>query len=123
MKPILPAIVIAPMLLACASLHAENPPVEKKGDTLVNQSGMTLYTFDKDTDGKSACTGQCASNWPPLAAGANAKNTGDYTVITRDDGSKQWAYKGKPLYTYKADKKPGEKSGDNFRDVWHAAKE
>jgi predicted lipoprotein with Yx(FWY)xxD motif len=42
-------------------------------------------------------------------------------VITREDGSKQWAYKGKPLYTWTKDQKPGEKTGDNFNNVWHVA--
>jgi predicted lipoprotein with Yx(FWY)xxD motif len=43
-------------------------------------------------------------------------------LVTRDDGSKQWAYKGKPVYTYAKDSKPGEATGDNFRDVWHVVK-
>src|SRR5271169_3136195 len=67
-----------------------------KGKVLVDtQKGMTLYTWDRDTTpGKSGCNGQCATNWPPLLASADAKAGGDYTVVARDDGSKQWAYKG-----------------------------
>ena len=65
---------------------------------LADAKGMSLYTFAKDAPGKSACSGGCAKNWPPLAAAADAKPMGDWTVITRDDGSKQWAYKGQPLY-------------------------
>ena len=56
---------------------------------------MTLYTSDRDTFGKSTGNGQCVMNWPPLAASADAKPMGDWTVVTRDDGSTQWAYKGK----------------------------
>jgi predicted lipoprotein with Yx(FWY)xxD motif len=84
---------------------------------------MTLYTFDKDTGGKSACNGQCTTNWPPLMAGSNAMAMGDYTIVVRDDGSKQWAHNGKPLYTWKNDKKPGDLEGDGFANgAWHVAK-
>jgi predicted lipoprotein with Yx(FWY)xxD motif len=93
-----------------------------KGKTLVNANGMTLYTFDRDDNsGKSNCNGKCVANWPPLAAGADAADTGDWSVIVRNDGSKQWAYKGKPLYTWMDDKKPGEIDGDGRNNVWHVA--
>ena len=89
------------------------------GQILVDHNGMTLYTFDKDADGKSACNGECAVNWPPLKAEAGAMGAGDYSVITRDDGSLQWAYKGKPLYLWVKDKAPGDITGDKVKDVWH----
>ena len=93
-----------------------------KGKVLTNDKGMTLYIFDKDSGGKSACNGPCAGNWPPLMPAAGAMPMGDYSVITRDDGSKQWAYKGHPLYTWKDDKKPGDITGDGFANgVWHIA--
>lgn len=93
------------------------------GPTLVDGKGMTLYTFAKDKSGKSACVAKCAANWPPLAAGESDKATGEYTIISRSDGSKQWAYKGKPLYTWVKDKKSGDTTGDGFLNgAWHAAK-
>ena len=94
------------------------------GPVLVDAKGMTLYTFDRDaTPGKSACNGPCAQNWPPLMAAADAKASGDWSVITRDDGSKQWAYKGKPLYAWVKDTKPGDTTGDGFLNgAWHVAK-
>jgi len=93
------------------------------GPVLGDAKGMTLYTFDNDTAaGKSVCNGPCAQNWPPLVAKAGAKPEGDFTVITRDDGSKQWAYKGKPLYTWAKDTKPGDITGDGFKNVWHIVK-
>jgi predicted lipoprotein with Yx(FWY)xxD motif len=97
-----------------------------KTTVLTDAKGMTLYTFDMDKDaGKSACNGQCAMYWPPLAAGADAKAMGDWTVISRDDGAKQWAWKGKPLYTFMKDMKPGDTTGDgmgqNGAHVWHCA--
>jgi predicted lipoprotein with Yx(FWY)xxD motif len=93
-----------------------------KGKVLTDSKGMTLYTFDKDAGGKSTCNGPCATNWPPLTAAADAKPAADYTIVVRDDGGKQWAYKGKPLYTWKNDKKPGDITGDGFLNgAWHIA--
>lgn len=94
-----------------------------KGKTFVDAKGMTLYTFDKDAGGKSACNGPCAENWPPLMAADDAKPTADMTVVVRDDGKKMWAYKGKPLYTFKRDMAPGDINGDGFLNgAWHMAK-
>jgi predicted lipoprotein with Yx(FWY)xxD motif len=93
-----------------------------KGKVLTNDAGMTLYVFDKDSGGKSACNGACAGNWPALMAAAGAMPMNDYTVIAREDGAKQWAYKGRPLYTWKNDKKPGDITGDGFLNgAWHIA--
>ncbi|MGE0661043.1 MAG: hypothetical protein AB7F36_16095, partial [Reyranellaceae bacterium] len=47
---------------------------------------------------------------------------GDWSVVTRDDGAKQWAYKGKPLYTWVKDARPGDTTGDGVNNVWHVAK-
>ena len=122
-------LILAMSVSSYAADKAKMPAgvkVEKTalGPVLADSKGMTLYTFDKDTTpGKSACNGPCAQNWPPLAAAAKAKPMGDWTVVTRDDGSKQWAYKGKPLYTFAKDKKPGDTTGDGFlNNAWHAAK-
>lgn len=88
---------------------------------LADAKGMTLYASDKDMKGVSMCSGQCAMNWPPLAADADAKPMGDWTVVARDDGSKQWAYKGKPLYTFVKDMKPGDTVGNGAgKGTWHA---
>ncbi|AKP91717.1 COG4315 family predicted lipoprotein [Achromobacter ruhlandii] len=114
------ALVLSSAALFSAGAHAQ--AVKAQDGVLVNSAGMTLYTFDKDAVGKSACNDQCAKIWPPVTAAADAKASGDLSIITRDDGSKQWAYKGKPVYLYAKDAKPGDKTGDNFKDVWHAAK-
>jgi predicted lipoprotein with Yx(FWY)xxD motif len=83
---------------------------------------MSLYTFDKDSDGKSACNGPCVANWPVLKAEASDQPGDDYTIVTRDDGSRQWAYKGKPLYTFVKDQKAGDITGDGFLNgAWHLA--
>lgn len=95
-----------------------------KGKALVNDKGMTLYVFDKDKDaqGKSACNGTCAENWPALLASDTDKASGDWSVIARDDGKKMWAYKGRPVYTWKNDKAPGDTDGDGkLNGAWHVA--
>ncbi len=89
-----------------------------KGKTLVDAKAMTLYTFAPDPSGISTCVGPCAKNWPPLAAPAGAKAVGDFAAIARPDGGSQWAYKGKPLYRWNQDKKPGDITGDGFLGKW-----
>jgi predicted lipoprotein with Yx(FWY)xxD motif len=122
---ILAALAGLALLAACASGDAGPAKVGDTGmgKVLTDSKGMTLYTFDRDATGKSNCNGQCAQNWPPLMASADAKSMGDWTVVTRDDGSKMWAYKGKPVYTWVRDTKPGDTTGDGFaNNVWHVAK-
>ena len=114
----------ATLLAVAIAAGAQTMPAKKAADgTLTDAKGMTLYTFDRDAGGKSACNGPCATNWPPLMATGDAKDSGDWTVVTRDDGSKQYAYKGKPLYTWSKDAKPGDKTGDGVNNVWHTAKD
>jgi predicted lipoprotein with Yx(FWY)xxD motif len=110
------------LLGACAALSA--PPTKVEGGMLVGSNGMTLYTFDKDAagSGKSVCNGQCATNWPPLMATDADAASGDYSLVTRDDGKKQWALKGKPLYYWVKDTKPGEMTGEGVMGAWHVAK-
>jgi predicted lipoprotein with Yx(FWY)xxD motif len=120
---ILPAAVFALTASCYGSAALAQAPVKMADGILTNAAGMTLYTFDKDADGKSACNGPCAANWPPLMAAADGKASGNWTMITRDDGAKQWAYKGKPLYLWAKDQKSGDKTGDGFNNVWHVAKQ
>lgn len=105
--------------LALPALAAD-APLKKAHGVMVDSAGMTVYTFDKDTadSGKSACTGACTQNWVPVVAG-DAPLSAPYSAITREDGSKQLAYKGKPLYTFKKDKKAGDKAGDKAMNMWH----
>lgn len=123
MKRLTIALLTAALLVGCDSLTAGRPAQVADG-VLVGPSGMTLYVFDKDVanSGKSVCNGPCAVNWPPLMAADSDKPAGDYGVITRDDGKKQWAMKGKPLYYWAKDGKPGDKTGDGVLSVWRVAK-
>jgi predicted lipoprotein with Yx(FWY)xxD motif len=114
------AFILASSAASAQMLKTADTP---KGKTFVDTKGMTLYTFDKDAGGKSMCNGPCAENWPPLMAPDGAKPTADMTIVVRDDGKKMWAYKGKPLYTFKKDAAPGETNGDGFLNgAWHMAK-
>ncbi len=115
--------VIAAIVLASASWAVCAQPKVVNG-VLTDSSGLTLYVFDNDATvpGKSACTGVCLNMWTPLFAQSGAKAAGDYSLITRDDGKQQWAYKGRPLYRWYNDKKPGDQDGDGLRRVWHVAK-
>jgi predicted lipoprotein with Yx(FWY)xxD motif len=114
--------LLALALAACASVPA--PPAKAVDGVLVGANGMTLYTFDKDVAGagKSVCNGPCAGNWPPLAAAATDAASGDWSVIARDDGGRQWAYKGRPVYFWAKDQKPGDRTGDGFNKVWQLAR-
>lgn len=116
---------LAGLLLSGAALAADtlpSLPMVRDG-VLADAAGMTVYTFDKDgvNSGKSVCNGACADNWPPLAAPASV--AAPYSVVLRDDGSRQLAYQGKPLYRFKGDSKAGERSGDDVKQVWHVVKQ
>ncbi|MBP6337723.1 MAG: hypothetical protein KA375_09015 [Vitreoscilla sp.] len=120
----LSAFVLASLLATgCAAMGGDAPAKTADG-VLVGANGMTLYTFDKDTagTGKSVCNGPCANNWPPLMVAAGASASGDWSVVARDDGTRQWAYKGKPVYFWAKDQKAGDRTGDGFNNVWHLAR-
>lgn len=92
------------------------------GKYWADAKGMPLYTFAGDTTaGKSACNGDCATEWPPLPAAAADTASGDWTIVTRDDGTKMWALAGHPLYTFIRDK-PNEPPTGEGEDDFHVAK-
>ena len=125
MKLLMPLALATALLGGCASMHAQHhSPAKVANGMLVGPNQMTLYTFDRDAagSGKSVCNGPCATNWPPFMASAGDKAMGDYSIVTRDDGAKQWAFKGKPLYYWVRDTKPGDKTGDGFNNVWRVVK-
>ncbi|MFY7939873.1 MAG: hypothetical protein ACOVOX_03105 [Burkholderiaceae bacterium] len=120
----LTAWAFAGLLAAGCSTMEPAAPAKVSDGVFVGSNGMTLYTFDRDAagTGKSVCNGPCAQNWPPLMAAAGAAANGEWAVVTRDDGSKQWAYKGKPLYFWVKDQKAGDRTGDGVNNVWRLAK-
>lgn len=84
---------------------------------------MTLYSFDKDSAGKSACYDACAANWPPYLGKAGETRGEGWTLVERSDGSLQWAHDGKPAYYFAGDKQAGDQSGDGKGGVWHVLTE
>jgi predicted lipoprotein with Yx(FWY)xxD motif len=96
---------------------------DQLGSVLVDEQGMTLYLFTKDTPNTSNCYDQCATAWPPLLTtgdpvageGIDASLLG---TTTRTDGSVQVTYNGWPLYYYEKDQAPGDVTGQDVGDVW-----
>jgi predicted lipoprotein with Yx(FWY)xxD motif len=117
------AAALSFLLAGCAGISYA--PVKYSNGLMTGANGRTLYTFDKDISGsgKSVCNAACATNWPPFIAGATDQAAGDWTVVTRDDGSKQWAWSGKPLYYWSKDQKAGDATGDGSNNnAWHAVR-
>ena len=129
------AVSIIALLAGCSSMHKQPQPQPiasaasptryvfmrtqtSVGPVVSTADGLTLYTYDKDSAGKSDCYGQCAQYWHPYL-GSGSKPFGHMTLIDRSDGTQQWAYDGKPLYTFVQDKVPGEIKGNDFHNVWH----
>ena len=133
-------MIAAAMLLLAAPANAheaEPPPPPKKetpavpikfaetrrGPVLADSNGMTLYYFDRDDSGtKSTCNGKCTEKWIPLKASDDSKPLGDFTVIVRNDKSKMWAYRNRPLYFSHEDKAPGDVNGFDPANLWHIAR-
>jgi len=91
------------------------------GQYLADTSGKTLYTYGADTTGVSNCTGSCLTDWPVYKATATTNLQTNVTVITRSDGTKQYAYKGMPLYYFTGDSSAGQVTGDGVSG-FHVAK-
>ena len=98
------------------------------GNAITTSSGHTLYLFRADYGTTSECYGQCAVYWPPLLTSGKPVASGRVQTsllgtTKRKDGKLQVTYKGHPLYTYLADKKAGQTSGEgskNFGASWYA---
>ena len=116
----------ASCMVASLAMHAATvlaQPVARSG-VLTTPARLTLYTFDNDVagSGRSVCNAPCTGLFPPFLAKKGDKASGDASIITRDDGTMQWAYKGKPLYRWVYDEKPGDKKGDGVNHgTWHVA--
>jgi predicted lipoprotein with Yx(FWY)xxD motif len=97
------------------------------GSFVAGADGRSLYVFTKDSGGTSACTGDCATNWPPLtvasaaAATAGAGVTGALATITRADGTVQVTLGGRPVYYFGGDKAAGDVKGQGVGGIWFLA--
>lgn len=110
------------LFAAIANAAPANPANTKLGTVLAAQNGMTLYTFRKDARGVSNCYGGCASAWPPMLASKSAAPEGPFTVISRKDGTRQWAKDGQPLYFWVKDRRAGDTTGHGVGNVWDVAR-
>ncbi len=124
-------LVFAAAMLVTAALAemADNYTVdiatnETLGTYLVNETGFSLYYFANDApgNGTSTCYNECARLWPPFYAEnitvPEGLNATDFTVVERDDGVMQTAYKGWPLYFYYLDMREGDVFGQGVMDIW-----
>jgi predicted lipoprotein with Yx(FWY)xxD motif len=125
MKMITTALAVAGLAIAGCGGGSSYGGGSSNSSSNAGASGSTaptLYTFSKDTMGKSNCSGACANNWPPAASAPGID--GKITKIKRSDGTTQVALDGHPLYRYVADKKPGDANGNGlnaFGGLWKTA--
>jgi predicted lipoprotein with Yx(FWY)xxD motif len=93
------------------------------GDILVDADGRTLYAFTKDKGDQSACSGECAANWPALTGTATAGSGAQASLLStavQASGDSQVTYGGRPLYYFAGDAKPGDTNGQGVGNVWFA---
>jgi len=101
---------------------------ENVGKVLVDSRGRTLYLFERDSGSKSACTGACSVQWPPLIASGkptvgNGANPSLVAISARLDRKTQVTYNGHPVYLFSGDRKPGDTNGqavNAFGGLWYA---
>lgn len=119
-------------LLAAPATARTSKPVAKEVESaslgrtvLANLKGHTLYSLSAEKNGRFICTGSCLADWHPLLVPAGTKPTGPVRLgtIKRPEGRTQVTFKGRPLYAFDGDRKPGQANGEGFKDVgtWHAA--
>ena len=124
---VLLGVVIAASCHCLFAAETEEPPPgivlqqHGHGAAITDADGMTLYFYLKDLPGKSICTAACLKLSPPAEAKADAAGHGNWSVVTRDDGSRQWAYRGKPLYRSLRDTARGDTNGEEFNGLWRVA--
>jgi predicted lipoprotein with Yx(FWY)xxD motif len=115
-------LILATLATAFMANVAIAQSVADANGILADASGRTLYTFDKDASNKSNCNGDCAKIWTPFLVQEGDRTPATFSVITRDDGTRQWALNGKPLYFFAADAQAGDAKGDGKGGVWHAVR-
>lgn len=121
MKTFLPLAALTAALLAGCATSSGPGRVDEHG-MLVSSSGLTLYVYDRDVagSGRASCTGDCSADWTPYAVSGSSYAPAEYTIITWPDGTRQWAYKGRPLYMSPRDTDPGDRMGSG--EGWNTAR-
>jgi predicted lipoprotein with Yx(FWY)xxD motif len=121
----LPSVAALLLIASPALAGPPGPSVARKeglGRYLVDGTGQTLYTFRKDSPGRSACEGECVTRWPIYLNDGGAPvgvKPEDLGTITRPDGKKQTTYKGMPLYYFAGDAAAGETRGHGLKEAWY----
>ncbi|WP_196260272.1 COG4315 family predicted lipoprotein [Pelagibacterium limicola] len=121
----LPVALTAGIVLFATAAFAQAPVTTATtdiGDVIADAEGFVLYTFRNDAPGVSNCYDQCAQNWPPFFAEEGATEGDGYTLVTRNDGTVQWAKEGMPLYYWVGDTEPGQTTGDGVGGNWDVAR-
>jgi predicted lipoprotein with Yx(FWY)xxD motif len=112
----------AGLLLLVAPLPAADlgePPLKRRNAIMVDVQGRGVYTYDLDKDPqRSSCDDMCRILWPPIVAAPDARASGRFSLVDRNDGRRQWAWDGKPLYRWISDRRRGEANGDGVAGVW-----
>lgn len=97
--------------------------VSIRNGIFTDRSGMALYIADTDRmPNVSSCYDNCGHNWPAFNPAESDRDAGDWKIIMRADGTKQWAFKGKPVYRFLLDRNAGDVKGDGIGNVWHAVR-
>jgi len=103
-------------------MYSERPGL---GTFLTDSSGRTLYFFARENPGEAACSGACLTNWPVFSSGPlmapSLLNAADFAITVRTDGPRQTLYKGRLLYYFAKDTKPGDTNGEGILNAWHVA--
>jgi predicted lipoprotein with Yx(FWY)xxD motif len=110
------------ILAAYAAAQAAAPALQRVG-VLADDKGMTLYVFTRDGFNASNCYDGCAKAWPPFLAPGDAMAAGEFSIAERKDGTRQWAFKGQPLYYFAGDAAPGDRAGDGSGSVWFVVRD
>ena len=118
------SLFLAASAASAATFSKADPPFRQRGDILVEIKGRGVYTYDGDkVANDTTCFAQCRLLWPPMYAEDEAMPKGSFTIFVRkDDGKRQWAFKGKPLYRWVSDLKRGDAGGDGVAGVWRLVK-
>lgn len=122
------AVLFLLLWILLTGAHVEDgpaPPIKIAhhpiGRIFTTKEGMTLYIYSKDGGHHSACREECLELWTPLYAKEDDKGMGLFSVFERKDGAWQWAYKRRPLYTWKGDRKEGDIWGHGQKGRFHIA--
>jgi len=112
------AVLAAILFSGTAALAVGRVADTPAGTAFVTDQGRTLYMLSRDGPNYSACYGKCTRIWPPYFVRFGQKMPRGWSVITRRDGTRMWAYRGHPVYTYFKDRKPGDAFGQGIADQW-----